>query len=103
MLAKRLGHAWPESRYRARVQDVGVARARAALSRGDVLAAYDEASRAVETHPDDLEARFVAALTLARAGAESGCPRAATSEASVTRRDDTGRDVPTGADVVSSS
>jgi hypothetical protein len=48
--------------------DSAVARARAALSRGDLLVAYDEAVSAVDSHPEDLDARFVAALALARAG-----------------------------------
>jgi tetratricopeptide (TPR) repeat protein len=55
--------------YFARVTDDLVARARAAISRGDVLLAYDEATSAVEADPDHLEARFVAALALARSGA----------------------------------
>jgi hypothetical protein len=54
----------------------GVARARAALSRGDVLVAYDDAVSAVDADPEDLEARFVAALALARAGG-AGRARAA--------------------------
>jgi tetratricopeptide (TPR) repeat protein len=46
-----------------------LARARAALSRGDVLIAYDEALTALQARPEDIEARFLAALALARAGA----------------------------------
>jgi hypothetical protein len=38
------------------------------LARGDVLIAYDEALTAVEAHPDDLDARYLAALALARSG-----------------------------------
>jgi tetratricopeptide (TPR) repeat protein len=55
--------------YFARVADDLVTQARAAISRGDVLVAYDEAMAAVEADPDHLEARFVAALALARSGA----------------------------------
>lgn len=55
--------------YFARVTDDLVARARAAISRGDVLLAYDEATSALEADPDHLEARFVSALALARSGA----------------------------------
>jgi class 3 adenylate cyclase len=51
------------------MQDDPLARARAALSRGDVLIAYDEAVTALEARPEDVEARFLAALALARAGA----------------------------------
>jgi hypothetical protein len=50
------------------VSDNAVARARAALSRGDLLVAYDEAVSAADADPDDLDARFLAALALARAG-----------------------------------
>ncbi len=55
--------------YGARVLFDGVARARVALSQGDVLAAYDDAMVALEADPDDLDAHFVAALALARSGA----------------------------------
>ena len=61
----RRAAAW----YFARVADDLVTQARAAISRGDVLVAYDEAMAAVEADPDHLEARFVAALALARSGA----------------------------------
>jgi hypothetical protein len=44
-------------------------RARGAIARGDVLIAYDEALTALEARPEDLEARFLAALALTRAGA----------------------------------
>jgi hypothetical protein len=53
---------------RAMVDDP-LLRARGALARGDVLIAYDEALTALEAGPDDVEARFLAALALARAGA----------------------------------
>jgi class 3 adenylate cyclase len=49
--------------------DDPLARARGAMSRGDVLIAYDEALTALEARPEDVEARFLAALALARAGA----------------------------------
>ncbi len=45
-----------------------LAEARTALARGDVLLAYDAAQRVPDTDPDDLEARFLVALALARAG-----------------------------------
>ena len=61
----RRDSAW----YFARVADDLVTQARAAISRGDVLVAYDEAMAAVEADPDHVEARFVAALALARSGA----------------------------------
>src|SRR5437899_14486 len=44
------------------VSDTPHARARAALARGDVLIAYDEAMRAVDLDSNDVEARFLAAL-----------------------------------------
>src|SRR5262245_51696155 len=44
-------------------------RAWAALAHGDVLIAFDAASSALESRPGDVEAQFVTALTLARAGA----------------------------------
>jgi hypothetical protein len=47
----------------------GLDAARAALSRGDVILAYDAASEVVQSDPTDLEARYVAALALVRAGA----------------------------------
>jgi adenylate cyclase len=55
-------------------EDVGVSDdlisdARRALARGDVLIAYDLAREVVGDHPDDLDARFVVALSLARSGA----------------------------------
>jgi len=43
--------------------------ARAALSRGDVILAYDAASDVLQSDPSDLEARYIAALALVRAGA----------------------------------
>ena len=43
--------------------------ARHALSRGDVLIAYDLARSALEDNPHDLDARFLVALSLARSGA----------------------------------
>jgi hypothetical protein len=46
------------------------------LARGDVLLAYDEAMRAVDANPDDLDGRYLAALALARAGARDGARRA---------------------------
>ena len=64
--------------YVARVPDDLVTRARAAIARGDVLVAYDEAMVAVEADPDHLEARFVAALALARSGAVGRARVAAT-------------------------
>lgn len=69
MITTRVDGSWPGACYGARVPPGSVARARAAVSRGDVLAAYDEAVSAVEADPEDLEARFVAALALARSGA----------------------------------
>jgi hypothetical protein len=42
---------------------------RAAMARGEYLLAYDEATAAVERHPGDVEARYLAVLALARAGA----------------------------------
>ena len=47
----------------------GLEAARAALSRGDVILAYDAASEVLESDPADIEARYVAALALVRAGA----------------------------------
>ena len=64
--------------YFARVTDDLVTQARASISRGDVLVAYDEAMAAVEADPDHLEARFVAALALARSGAVGRAQIAAT-------------------------
>jgi adenylate cyclase len=43
--------------------------ARRALARGDVLIAYDLAHNVLEGDPDDLDARFIVALSLARSGA----------------------------------
>lgn len=56
-------------RYGADVTEGPIARARASLSSGDVLIAYDEAITALEEDPDNLDAHFLAALALARAGA----------------------------------
>lgn len=53
-----------------------LAEARAALARGDVLVAYDAAQQVVDGDPDDLEARFVVALALARAGSTEHAERA---------------------------
>ena len=61
------------------MSDGPVARSRAALARGDVLVAYDEAVTALRADGDDLEARFVVALTLARTGATERA-RAAAAE-----------------------
>ena len=47
----------------------GLGAARAALARGDVILAYDAASDVLLEDPADLEARYVAALALVRAGA----------------------------------
>jgi hypothetical protein len=55
---------------------------RRALSRGDVLIAYDRASELVEQDPTDLDARYLAALASARAGAAE---RAAESLAQLQR------------------
>ncbi len=81
----------PASRYHARVSEGPIARARSALSRGDVLIAYDEALTALEADPDDAEAHFVAALALARAGASE---RAGDEARRLLARIDTARDVP---------
>jgi hypothetical protein len=54
-----------------------LAEAKAALARGDVLVAFDHASSALEADPDALDARYVAALSLARAGAPERAERAA--------------------------
>jgi adenylate cyclase len=43
--------------------------ARAALARSDVLIAYDLARMVLDDDPNDLEARYIVALSLARAGA----------------------------------
>jgi hypothetical protein len=51
------------------MQDGLLARAHAALAVGDVLMAFDAAVSAMEADPASLEAQFVAALALARAGA----------------------------------
>jgi tetratricopeptide (TPR) repeat protein len=60
------------------VPDRLLATARAALARGDVLMAYDAAVSAMEADPQNLEAAFVAALALARAGARERARAAAT-------------------------
>lgn len=60
------------------VPDGLLAAARASLARGDVLMAYDASVAAVEADPDNLEAAFVAALALARAGAAERGHAAAT-------------------------
>ena len=52
--------------------------ARAALGRGDVLMAYDAAVSAMDSEPDSLESAFLAALALARAGANERARVAAT-------------------------
>ncbi|MDQ1509659.1 MAG: hypothetical protein QOG50_1503 [Actinomycetota bacterium] len=46
-----------------------LADARRAMSRGDVLIAYDLAHNVLEADPGDLDARFIVALSLARSGA----------------------------------
>src|SRR5580765_54545 len=51
------------------VSDDPLSAARRALSRGDVLIAYDLAHSVLQRDPDDLEARFIVALSLARSGA----------------------------------
>jgi hypothetical protein len=61
--------SWGKWRYRTDVREGPVARARAALARGDVLIAYDESLNALADDGADLEAQFLAALALARAGA----------------------------------
>jgi hypothetical protein len=48
-----------------------LATARAALAAGDPLAAYDAAATAAAERPDDLEAQYLVALSLARSGARS--------------------------------
>ncbi len=60
------------------VPDEVLATARAALAQGDVLMAYDAAVSAMEADPESLEAGFVAALALARAGAAERAGAAAT-------------------------
>lgn len=57
--------------------------ARRALARGDVLIAFDEARKLLESDPDDAEVRWLVALTLARAGATE---RAAVEAAEAQRR-----------------
>ena len=47
----------------------GIDAARAALARGDVILAYDAASEVLQADPADLDARYIAALALVRAGA----------------------------------
>jgi hypothetical protein len=49
--------------------------ARAALARGDALTAYDVATTVAADHPDNLEARFLVAVSLARAGARMRATR----------------------------
>jgi class 3 adenylate cyclase/tetratricopeptide (TPR) repeat protein len=65
--------------------------AHAALGRGDFLIAYDEACSVLDRNPDDLEARYLAALSLARAGATS---RARELIDEVLRRAESATDVP---------
>jgi len=48
---------------------VDLAPIRSAMARGEYLLAYDEATAAVERDPGDVEARYLAVLALARAGA----------------------------------
>lgn len=84
-------HLQPRARYGAPVPEGAVARARAALSRGDVLIAYDLAVSAMEAGPENLEARFLAALALARAGA---IERARTSATELLTRIEAASDVP---------
>jgi tetratricopeptide (TPR) repeat protein len=72
------------------VPDGLLATARAALGRGDVLMAYDAAVSAMEAEPESLEAAFVAALALARAGARE---RARTSATDLLVRIDDATDV----------
>jgi len=78
-------------RYGARMADGPLSIARAALARGDVLMAYDAAVSAMEADPESLEARFVAALALARAGAAE---RARATAADLLARIETTPDVP---------
>jgi hypothetical protein len=61
-----------------RVSQKLVAAARAAIARGDVLVAYDEAAAAVEIDPADLDARFLMGLALARSGASDRARAVAT-------------------------
>src|SRR5271168_5191471 len=68
-----------------------LASARAALARGDVLMAYDAAVSAMEADPESLEAAFVAALALARAGASE---RARTAATELSARIDVTAEVP---------
>ena len=63
----------------------------APLARGDVLMAYDAAVSAMEADPENLESGFVAALTLARAGADE---RARTSATELLARIDITANVP---------
>jgi len=71
--------SWPEPCYGSRVSLPALDEARGALARGDVLIAYDDAMSVLDSDPDDLEARLVAALALARAGIHESA-RAAISE-----------------------
>ena len=84
-------HRQPGARYGAPVPEETVARAQAALARGDVLIAYDLAVSAMEADPEYLEAGFVAALALARAGAVE---RARTSAMELLTRIEAASDVP---------
>jgi class 3 adenylate cyclase len=68
-----------------------LATARAALGRGDVLVAYDAAVSATEADPYNLEAAYLAALALARAGASE---RAHAAAAELLARIDDAGDVP---------
>jgi adenylate cyclase len=56
-----------------------LARTRAALAAGDALIAYDTAVTAVAEEPQDLEAGFLVALSLARAGASDRATQRAES------------------------
>src|SRR5437016_2826896 len=58
-------------RYGAHVDGQSLAKARAALAAGDALIAFDAASTAAADDPEDLEAAYLVALTLARAGASA--------------------------------
>src|SRR4051794_21985268 len=86
----RESRRWFGDCYRSSVTDGAVGRARAALARGDVLAGFDEAVSAVEADPADLEARFVAALALARLGAVE---RASTAAAELSAQVEAATDV----------
>ncbi len=75
--------------YRARVSLDAVASARTALERGDVLIAYDFATTAVVDRPNDLEARYLAVLALARSGATRRAATEADLLSQVVERDAT--------------